>query len=78
MANIGAGKPFCGARTRNGAACKRKGSGKGGRCRNHGGCSTGPRTDEGRLRIADAQRRRWARIRAEPLERVRINRVGLA
>ena len=28
------------------------------RCRLHGGLSTGPKTEEGRQRIADAQRRR--------------------
>jgi hypothetical protein len=30
-----------------------------GRCKLHGGLSTGPRTAEGRARIAEAQRRRW-------------------
>ena len=34
------------------------------RCRLHGGLSTGPRTAEGRARIAEAQRRRWAAWRA--------------
>ncbi|WP_425514031.1 HGGxSTG domain-containing protein [Aureimonas phyllosphaerae] len=29
------------------------------RCRMHGGLSTGPKTAEGRTRIAEAQRRRW-------------------
>lgn len=33
-----------------------------GRCRLHGGKSTGPKTPEGRARIADAQRARWQRI----------------
>jgi hypothetical protein len=51
----------CGAKTRAGHPCQRKGTGRGGRCLNHGGGSTGPRTDEGRQRIAEAQRRRWAR-----------------
>ena len=37
----------CGARTRAGHPCRRKGLGKGGRCPNHGGMSTGPRTPEG-------------------------------
>lgn len=39
----------CGARTRLGRPCHRKGL-KSGRCRNHGGLSTGPRTVEGRRR----------------------------
>jgi len=29
------------------------------RCRFHGGLSTGPKTEAGRTRIAEAQRRRW-------------------
>jgi hypothetical protein len=29
------------------------------RCRLHGGLSTGPKTEAGRARIAEAQRRRW-------------------
>jgi hypothetical protein len=32
-------------------------------CRFHGGLSTGPRTAEGKARIAEAQRRRWAMVR---------------
>jgi hypothetical protein len=31
-----------------------------GRCKLHGGKSTGPRTSEGKARIAEANRRRWA------------------
>ena len=29
------------------------------RCRFHGGLSAGPKTEAGRARIAEAQRRRW-------------------
>ena len=36
-----------------------------GRCKLHGGKSTGPKTDEGRKRCAEAQCRRWAAWRAE-------------
>jgi len=54
----------CGARTRTGEPCKRRGMGAGGRCPNHGGMSTGPRTKAGRKRIAQAQRLRWAEQRA--------------
>jgi hypothetical protein len=39
-----------------------------GRCKLHGGMSTGPRTLEGRARIAAAQRKRWAKRRAEIAE----------
>lgn len=48
----------CGAKTRRSGPCCAKAMANG-RCRNHGGCSTGPRTPEGRQRIADAQRKRW-------------------
>jgi hypothetical protein len=50
----------CRARTRMGHPCRRKGLGKGGRCPNHGGLSTGPRTPEGRSRISAALKARWA------------------
>lgn len=36
-----------------------------GRCRVHGGCSSGCRTEAGRQRIAEAQKRRWAKWRLE-------------
>ena len=42
-------KLYCGAKTRAGAACKRKDLYRSGRCRLHGGLSTGPRTIEGKL-----------------------------
>ena len=45
----------CNAKTRAGSLCQRAGSPKNGRCHLHGGKSTGPRTDEGRARIAAAQ-----------------------
>ena len=53
----------CGARTRTGAPCRRTGLGNG-RCANHGGLSSGPRTPEGRARIAEVQRKRWAAWRS--------------
>lgn len=55
----------CGAKTRAGHPCKRKGIGRGNRCANHGGLSAGPKTAEGRERIAEALRRRWAECRAQ-------------
>src|SRR5262245_9494744 len=63
-------KRFCGARTRRGTPCQckaietKRGAWK---CRLHGGLSTGPKTAEGRERIAAAQRARWARIADNPL-----------
>ena len=58
----------CGAKTRAGHPCQRKGLGRGGRCTNHGGASTGPRTAKGRQRIAEAQRRSeaWTSLTSSP------------
>ncbi len=58
----------CGAKTRRGTPCRNipyitKTSVP--RCRLHGGYSTGPRTPEGRARIAAAQRKRWAMWRSQ-------------
>jgi len=57
-------RPACGAKTKTGAPCdvpvvpgKR-------RCRMHGGLSTGPKSEEGRERIREAQRKRWKRSRS--------------
>ncbi len=59
----GSPKTECGARTRAGGSCKRQPM-VNGRCRNHGGCSTGPRTEEGKRRFAEAHRRWHAERRA--------------
>ena len=53
----------CGARTRKGSKCRNLSEPGKRRCKFHGGKSTGPRTHEGREKIAEAQRRRWARWR---------------
>lgn len=55
----------CGAKTRKGMPCRGKSEPGKRRCKFHGGMSTGARTTEGKARIAEAQRRRWARWRAE-------------
>jgi hypothetical protein len=52
-------KRRCKARTRRGTACIRKALANG-RCPNHGGLSTGPKTIEGRARISAAQKKRWS------------------
>ena len=54
---------ICGARTRKGTPCKARAVPGKKRCRFHGGFSTGPKTPEGRERIAEAQRTRWAEWR---------------
>jgi hypothetical protein len=47
--------PRCGAKTRSGKPCQAPGMANG-RCRMHGGASTGPRTAEG---LANSRRSRW-------------------
>jgi len=47
----------CGAKTRRGTACQRPANKKIGRCRLHGGASSGPRTEQGRAKIAAANLR---------------------
>ena len=56
-------RPRCGAKTRAGGECQVRVEAGKRRCRFHGGCSTGPKTEEGRARIADAQRKRWQAYR---------------
>ncbi|WP_088651643.1 helix-turn-helix domain-containing protein [Marinibacterium profundimaris] len=55
----------CGAKTRKGTPCRAKSLPGKRRCKFHGGMSTGARTPEGIERIREAQRRRWARWKAE-------------
>lgn len=68
--------PLCGAMTRKGLPCKAKAAWdeyrcapQNGRCRLHGGASTGPRTEEGLSRSTEAARaaqlRRWQRYREQ-------------
>jgi hypothetical protein len=56
----------CGAKTRTGQSCKSPAM-KNGRCRMHGGRSTGPRTQDGLLRSGRAHRKhgRYSKIRIE-------------
>lgn len=65
-------RPRCGARCRDGSACrapaffdKMRPKAGGGRCRQHGGLSTGPKTAEGRERARAGARKgaavRWGR-----------------
>ncbi len=54
---------LCGARTRKGVACRNMSEPGRRRCKFHGGKSTGAKTPEGLARIAEAQRKRWARRR---------------
>ena len=49
-------RPECGARTRKGTPCAARCVPGRERCRMHGGLSTGPKSAEGRERIAEANR----------------------
>lgn len=55
----------CGVKTRKGTPCRCKYEPGKRRCKFHGGKSTGARTPEGKAGIAEANRLRWARWRAE-------------
>ncbi len=64
--------PRCGAKTRAGTPCKRFGNLRNGRCKLHGGRSTGARTEEGKRAVRDAHRthgetlsREWKRFAHE-------------
>ena len=46
---------LCNAKTRSGHPCRKPALKRKRRCRLHGGASTGPKTAEGRARIANAQ-----------------------
>ena len=67
----------CGARTTAGTPYQRPAVKKTGRCTRHGGRSTGPRTEEGRARIAAAQTkhgRLTKEKRAEARQRAQVGR----
>jgi len=57
----------CGAKTRQDRPCIRRPVKGKRRCPNHGGLSTGPRTAAGRAKIAAAQKKRWAKVKAASL-----------
>ena len=64
----------CGAKTRRGTGCQRPANKKNGCCRLHGGASTGPRTEEGRARISQANMRH-GKYTKDKLEKQRMNAV---
>ena len=55
----------CGAKTQTAVPCRLMSEPCKTRCKFHGGKSTGPKTQEGKTRIAEAQRTRWAGTRGE-------------
>jgi len=62
----------CGAKTRRGTACQCPANKKNGRCRLHGGASTGAKTQEGRARISAANLRH-GKFTKDKLEKRRAN-----
>jgi hypothetical protein len=66
--------PCCGARTRNGTPC-RVAAMKNGRCRMHGGRSTGPRTPEGLERMRAAKTKHGFRSAAAAKARALIREI---
>ena len=60
---------ICLAKTRSGGACQLTGNPRNGRCYLHGGASTGPKTAEGRARIAAAQFKHGRRSKKAIAER---------
>ena len=62
----------CGAKTRQGTGCQRPANKKNGRCRLHGGASTGAKTSEGRDRISQANMRH-GKYTKDKLEKRREN-----
>ena len=67
----------CLAKTRRGTECQRPAITGSGRCRLHGGRSTGPRTKEGRARISAANTKHWRKTKerlAEARARAQANR----
>jgi hypothetical protein len=59
------GKRRCGARTRKGGRCMCRELYRSGRCKFHGGASTGPRTEAGKQRSREAAAAYWVKWRAE-------------
>ena len=67
----------CAAKTRKGSPCQRPARLPAGRCRVHGGASTGPRTEEGIARIVAAKTthgRLTKEARAEAKARAKVGR----
>jgi hypothetical protein len=60
----------CGAKTRSNAACMSPAM-KNGRCRLHGGLSTGPKTEEGRARCGNWKHGRYSKLCRQRKELIR-------
>src|SRR5690349_19570306 len=71
--------PRCGAKTRRGTPCQCPAM-PNGRCRIHGGLSTGPKTEEGidRIKVATTKHGRYRKTARESQRRVRELARGLS
>ena len=76
----------CEAQTRRGTLCQRPGTKRNGRCKLHGGNSTGPRTEVGRARLVSSkithgkftkEKREAATLRAEQGRELRAELLEL-
>lgn len=56
-------RQICGAKNRRGLPCQCKLLLRGGKCKFHGGMSTGPRTPEGKQRAVAVMQEGWRRWR---------------
>jgi len=63
-------KIICGAKNRKGLPCQCKLLLKGGKCKFHGGMSTGPRTEEGKKKSIEALRTGWLKWRTKVIKKV--------
>ncbi len=75
--------PRCGAKTRAGTPCKRFGNLRNGRCKLHGGRSTGARTEEGKRAVRDAHTthgetppRKWLRFTRDARDMIALFKVA--
>jgi len=63
-------RKICGAMNRKGMPCQCKLLLRGGKCRFHGGMSTGAKTPEGKVRSMAALRAGWAKWRTKVIKKV--------
>ena len=66
----------CEARTRRGTLCQRPGSKQNGRCKLHGGRSTGPRTEDGLARLVASKTTHGRTTAAERAKARHRSKVG--
>ena len=63
-------RKICGAKNRKGLPCQCKLLLKGGKCKFHGGMSTGPRTEEGKKKSIETLRAGWLKWQSEIIKKV--------